>query len=552
MSVLPLPWHGRFLLGASLAIFGIATWADTQSSGGENPLPEPARRPNIVLLMADDLGFSDLGCYGGEIDTPNLDRLAAEGLCFTRFYNNALCGPTRASLLTGLYPQQIGLRGDLWTGRRQYDRCLTLGEALQFGGYHTMMVGKWQDLKPASDRGFDRSLSLKAVVPISYFNEITHDSFYLNGKLVHPPSDDYFLTDWITDHAVEFLKEAVEQENPFFLYGAYVAPHWPLHAREEHIERFRSRYRKQGWDDSRQARFDRQVKSGLAEDSWTLSPAPEDVHGWKEDRHQEWQAERMAVYAAQVYNLDRNMGRILAVLDEAGVAKDTLVVFLSDNGAAKDGGLVPTKEPFSKIVQNPKWRIDGGAMRPGSHAGVLPGPGDTFAAYGHAWANLSNTPFRNFKWTALEGGINTPVIIRWPRVVKSGGEVTRALGHVMDLMPTFLELAGVSYPLKYEGRKPLPLEGQSLVPILNGQILSRRTPLFWYGRSRAVRDGKWKLVSQGLRSEWELYDMEQDPVESVNLAKRFPDRVEELSVACRLWSARVNLNVPGLFGTRTD
>ncbi len=497
-------------------------------------------RPNIVLIMADDMGYSDAGCYGGEIDTPNIDRLAAGGLRFTHFYNNALCGPTRASLLTGLYCQQVGIRGHQWTGRRDYSRCATIGELLQAAGYRTMLVGKWQDRDVANRYGFDRYFGMKAVAPISYFHEITLDSYFVDEQQVHPP-DGFFLTDLLTDYSLQFLDEALAGTQPFFLYAAYVAPHWPLHARENDIAKYREKYLRAGWDSLRQQRYERQLELGLVTDDWPAASRPDEVGDWETERYKKWQAERMAVYAAQVECLDRNIGRLLSRLEEAGVMENTLILFLSDNGASKNGGAEPTDQPMVPFVQNPTWRLDGGQIRPGSSDQVMPGPADTFAAYGPAWAGVSNTPYRDFKWTAFEGGINTPLIVHWPQVIDVGGNITGQFGHVMDILPTCLDVAGSKYPETFAGRRLLPLEGTSLLPIFHGEQRAEPEALFWYVRSRAVRVGQWKLVSPDERSPWELYDLESDGTEQRDLAVDEPQRVKDLSDRYSKWANRVGI-----------
>jgi len=360
-------------------------------------LPElaQAKPPNIVLIMADDLGWSDLGCYGGEIETPHIDSLAHDGMRFTQFYNNAICGPTRASLLTGLYCQQVGHRGDRWNDPKDFSKCMTVGEVLQQAGYHTAMVGKWQGRDSALDRGFDRFYGPMCQAKISYFHEVQGNPYYLDRTRVDLPQD-FYLTESLNDYAETFLDEAIEKEKPFFLYVAHIAPHWPLHARATDIARYRDRYMASGWDQIRAKRFRTQQQTGLVPSEWGLSPRPSSVGDWDADAFKEWQAERMSVYAAQVAAIDRGLGRLLQQLKDANKAENTLVMFLSDNGAAPDGGLRPTASGFGfgPKAANASWRNDGIAMRPGSGPGNMPGPHDTFAAYGLAWANASNSPLR--------------------------------------------------------------------------------------------------------------------------------------------------------------
>lgn len=499
------------------------------------------KAPNIVLILADDLGWSDPGCYGGEIPTPNLDELAANGLRFTQFYNNSVCGPSRASLLTGLYAQRIGHSGTNWNEPTDFSRCLTLGEALQPAGYHTMMVGKWQDPDPPSTRGFDRFFGPMCGGKISYFDEVRLNPFYLDGKRVALPQD-FYLTDALTDHALAFLEDRnaspTEREKPFFLYVAHIAPHWPLHARESDIAPHRARYRKRGWDDwiSQRRRF--QESNGLIPATWSPAPRPREIHTWADEAHQDWQAERMAVYAAQVASIDESTGRILDALRARGELENTLVIFLSDNGAAPDGGLRPGAGGLgfdSEKVQSP-WRIDGVPIQPGSGPDRMPGPRDTFAAYGLAWALTSNTPFRGTKLTGYEGGIRTPLIAHWPAGIAARGTFVTDVGHVIDLMPTFLEVAEASYPAELGDRRPLPLDGRSLVPVFRGDSLPLRESLAWrVPQHRVFLAGNWKLISRDESSPWELYDLANDGTETTDLANQHPDVVKQLAGQWRDW-----------------
>ncbi|NLS94248.1 MAG: sulfatase-like hydrolase/transferase, partial [Planctomycetaceae bacterium] len=356
-------------------------------------------------------------------------------LRFTQFYNNAICGPTRASLLTGLYCQQVGHRSDHWNEPKDFSKCVTLGEVLQQAGYQTMMVGKWQGRDSALDRGFDRFYGPMCQAKISYFNEVQGNPFYLDRDRVQL-ADDFYLTDALNDYALRFLKQATAKEKPFFLYVAHIAPHWPLHAREANVARYRELYRTLGWNRARSRRFDAQRQSGVVPESWKLSPRPDGIGDWETDAYQDWQAERMAVYAAQVASIDRGVGQLLQALEDAGKVDNTLVMFLSDNGAAPDGGLIPSKAGFgfAPNAENTGWRIDGLAIRPGSGPDNLPGPPDTFAAYGLAWANVSNTPLRGTKLGAYEGGIRTPLVVRWPAVIRQRGAITTQPGHVIDFM----------------------------------------------------------------------------------------------------------------------
>ncbi len=502
---------------------------------------DSASVPNIVLILADDLGWSDIGCYGGEIRTPHIDSLATDGMRFRQFYNNAICGPTRASLLTGLYCQQVGHRGDRWNEPKDFSKCVTIAELLQASGYHTMMVGKWQGRDLAVQRGFDRFFGPQCQAKISYFHEVQNNPFYLNDKRWKFP-EGFFMTDAFNNHAVEFLEEAGGGKKPFFLYVGYIAPHWPLHAQEKDIAPYRQMYREAGWDEHRAARFKRQRDSGLVPTNWKLAQQPSSVKPWKNDQHKDWQAERMAVYAAQIAGIDRGVGRILQAIDKAGAKDNTLVMFLSDNGAAPDGGIGPSKSllGFSADKPNRNWRTDGVAIRPGSGPNNMPGPHDTFAAYGLAWAGVSNTPLRGTKLGAFEGGIRTPLVVRWPQVIRAGGKLDDTVGHVMDFMPTCLEAAGVKYPSEFQGRKPLPIEGKSLVPIFRGQDRDSHRILCWSTiQNQAIRMGNWKLVNARHQQPWQLYDMQADATETTNLASNQPERVRAMSEEFQKWRKRV-------------
>lgn len=500
------------------------------------------QRPNIVVIMVDDMGWSDLGCYGGEIDTPNIDSLAAEGLRFTQFYNNAVCGATRASLLTGLYCQQTGHRGDRWNEPKDFQKCVLIPELLQANGYHTAMVGKWQGRDLAVQRGFDRFFGPNCQGKISYWNAVKANEFYLDDQPWKFPESDFFMTDAFNDYAVDFLADATKSQQPFFLYVAYIAPHWPLHARERDIAAYRERYRTKGWEEWRQTRIAKQQEMKLLPpDTKPASPSAS-IHKWGDDPHKIWQAERMAAYAAQISNVDRGVGRMLRILRNSDADSNTLVLFLSDNGAAPDGGLRPTRSGFGfgPKSNNGQWRTDGVAIKPGSGPDLMPGLQDTFAAYGLAWATTSNTPLRDTKQSAYEGGIRTPLIARWPAVIEKGGDLTRQPGHVIDIMATTLDVAGVEYSAEFQGRRPIPMEGKTLAPIFAGHKRDGHKVLAWRcSRGRAIRSGPWKLVRPRDDRDWELYNVVDDAGETNNLAAEFPDRVELMTEQYDAWRSHV-------------
>ena len=493
-------------------------------------------RPNIVLIMTDDMGYSDVGCYGGEVETPNIDRLAAEGLRFSQFYNCSVCGPTRASLMTGLYHHQVGVR--TWNGIRN-NKCLNIGEALREAGYRTMMVGKWTDIQSPSFKGFDRSFgSLANKGPTNYFKMNRTDDHFLDKNVYTLPEEGYFKTDAYTDYAVRFLQEAGNVDQPFFLYVAYVAPHGPLHAKEKDIAKYRRRYRELGWDRCRAQRYERQQQVKLLGKS---PPAPRDprVPPWEQARHPDWQAERMAVYAAQVDRLDQNVGRILKTLQAIDCEKNTVILFLSDNGATDRFPKANADGSFYLDSDQATWRTDGTRTRP-VVPGVMPGPADTFGGYGPEWAHVSNSPVRGYKISSYEGGILTPLIVKWPGKIPAVGRITHQVGHVIDVMPTCLEIAGGTYPRVYRDRELLPVEGKSLVPVFEGKQRQGNAALFWELRGhRAVRSQSWKLVGREEQA-WELYDLQADRGETKNLAHQRPEVVTRLSAMYREWSKRCN------------
>ena len=501
-----------------------------------------ARRPNIVLIMVDDMGWSDLGCYGGEIDTPQIDSLATDGLRFTQFYNNAVCGATRASMLTGLYCQQTGHRGDRWNEPKDFSKCVLIPELLQAGGYHTAMVGKWQGRDLAVRRGFDRFFGPNCQGKISYWNAVKANDFYLDDQPWEFPQSGFFMTDAFNDHAVEFLEDAVQDDKPFFLYVAYIAPHWPLHARRQDIAAYRDRYRRQGWNGWRETRIQRQRELGLLAPDASLQPCrlrftAGTTIQTRTGRPNEWPLTRrkspVSIEAwAECWRCCGSRIR----------QDNTLVLFLSDNGAAPDGGLRPTDSGFGfgPKSNNSSWRKDGVAVKPGSGPGLMPGLAETFAAYGLAWATTSNTPLRDTKQSAYEGGIRTPLIVRWPSVVKQAGQLTSQVGHVIDIMATLLDVSGSEYPTEFQGRRPLPLEGKSLEPIFRGRQRAPHELLAWNcGRGRAIRSGPWKLVRPRDDRAWELYNLDVDPGETNDLAPTSPERVALMTQQYQAWRARV-------------
>lgn len=492
-----------------------------------------ARRPNIVVILADDLGFSDLGCYGGEIQTPNLDRLASQGVRFSDFYNCALCGPSRAALMTGLHPHQVGISG--WTGKLN-DRCVTAFELFKGAGYATCAAGRldmvtaddWHDPK-AIGKYVDRFLgSTGHKGPGNYFKAVHNTDFYCDGEPYVLPDPSY-KTDLITNHAVNFIYETASQDRPFFMYVAHYAPHWPLHAKPEDIAKYRALYRTQGWDVLRQRRLERLVEKSLVFSTAKLAPLDSRAKPWDEAPDKDWEAERMAVFAAMVDSLDQSVGRILSALDTAMVADNTLVIFLSDNGAS-DLGVGGLDKPGRT------WRVDGTPTRSGNQPSIWPGGADTFVTAGPAWASLSNTPFRGHKNGNFEGGIASPLIMHWPGKVALPGTIAGAPAHITDLLATCLDAAGIAYPKEYPNRRLLPTKGASLLSEVHGEsfLPSGRTLCWNTSGCRAIRQERWKLVA-AKDGPWQLFDLAVDRAEQNDVIKKYPERAAAMEQAFDRW-----------------
>ncbi|NUN95020.1 MAG: arylsulfatase [Candidatus Omnitrophica bacterium] len=481
----------------------------------------PATRPNIMIILADDMGFSDLGCYGSEIATPHLDGLAETGVRFTQFYNTARCCPSRASLLTGLYSHQAGVGhmiGDYGLpGYRGFlnENCVTLAEVLKGAGYRTLMTGKWHvgEKRPhwPLDRGFDRYLGLISGGS-NYFRLDPERTMARDNESFRPDGiENFYLTDYFTDGAIAFLEDYKDEANPFFLYVAYTAPHWPLHAPQEDINKYRGKYLK-GWDALREERRHRMIELGLLDPKWELTARDEAAPAWDQVEDKELSDLKMAVYAAQIDRMDQNIGRLLSKLQELGKRDNTLILFLADNGGCAE-------------------EINRGTP------GAPPGSPDSFLSYGLPWANASNTPFRLYKHWVHEGGISTPLIASWPAVIREG-RTTGEVGHVIDLMPTCADVAQAEYPKTHRGHEILPMEGKSLRAVLESGASLGERPIFWeHEGNRAVRVGKWKLVSKH-PGAWQLFDLEADRSEMHNLADADPDRVARLAALYEDWAER--------------
>lgn len=490
-------------------------------------------RPNIIVMMADDMGFSDLGCYGGEIQTPNLDKLAAEGMRFSQFYNCALCGPTRAALTTGLYPHQAGITN--WTGLLNEKTCTTMFEIVKAADYQTCAVGRldmltsadWHDPKNLAKHVDHFFGTTGHSGPGNYFVNVRNTAFYRDGEPYTMPEGGY-KTDLITDFTVEFIQKR-DMAKPFLIYMGHYAPHWPLHAKPADIAKYRALYRELGWDAIREQRLKRLMKIGMLRDGTELSPLDERAAAWSDAKFLDWEAERMAVYAAQIDCLDQSVGRIMETLRTTGADKNTLVLFLSDNGASDKavGGL---DKP------NQTWRADGVRTRVGNKPDIMPGPADTFVTAGPAWSCVANTPFRHHKQSNHEGGISSPLIAWWPGVVGKPGSIHPEISHITDITETVLHAALGAIPAPADG-KPARA-GLSLLPVLEtGERAGHETLCWATSGSKAVRTGDWKLVSFDGKP-WELYDMAQDRSELHDLAHEQPERVAEMARVFGDWSRR--------------
>ncbi len=510
-------------------------------------------KPNIVLILNDDMGFSDIGCYGGEIETPNLDRLAYAGLRFTQFYNSPRCSPSRASLLTGLHPHQTGI-GVLTTptGPEGYagnlnQRCVTIAEALKPAGYRCYMSGKWHvanSLNEPSDawplqRGFDDFFgTIIGAGSFYYPNTLTRG----NESADHESKDSkaFFYTDAINDEAVRQIREhqATHPDAPFFQYVAHTAPHWPLHAHDEDIAKYKGRF-DAGWDQLREARLERLVEMGIIHPDWKLTGRDSSQPPWEDAENKAWLLRCMEVYAAQVDRMDQGIGRMLNALEETGRIDDTLIIFLSDNGACAEPipDDVTMEHMVNELVLARSHTRAGDEVVFGNIPQVMPGPENTYQSYGVAWANMSNTPFRLYKHWTHEGGVSTPVIFHWPNGIKDKGGLRHTPCQLPDVMATLLDVAGAQYPKTFEGNEILPLEGLSLVPVVEQDALSER-PLFWeHEGNAAVRLGKWKLVKE-YPGDWELYDMVADRTETHDVASARPELVKDLSRQYDEWARR--------------
>ncbi len=461
-------------------------------------------RPNVIVILADDLGWSDLGCYGSEIETPTLDRLAAHGLRFSQFYNSAKCEPTRASLMSGQYWQDAGLG---------IKKGITMGQTMRAAGYATMAAGKWHLDGDPLERGFDRYFGHLSGASDYFKGDATHR---LDGKRFVPPSDGtFYTTDANADFAIRFIAESKAQhpEKPFYLYLAFNAPHGPIQAWPEDIAKYRGKYRA-GWDKIREQRYAKQVALGLIKKEWPLSPRPATIPAWDAltEKEQDFEDLRMAIFAAMVDRMDRAIGRVLAQVKALGQESNTLVMFLSDNGGS----------PYDR-----------------GRTGVLPDPAAKWE-YGIGWAHVSCTPFRHYKRNMFNGGTSTPFIAYWPDAIKQPGTITGQRGHIIDLMATLVDVAGSKWPSEYNGQPLAALPGKSLSPIFSGETRAPHEALFFHlVDHRAVLAGDWKLVSDWGRP-WQLFNLSSDRTELNDLSAQQPERARELEARWTQWWADKN------------
>ena len=519
----------KTLLTFCILLLGLATYGDER------------RQPDIVVIMADDAGYSDFGCYGGEIETPALDKLAANGLRFSQFYNTGRCCPSRAALLTGVYQHQAGM------GHMTKDRGLpsysgtilpnvpTLAERLRQGGYRTMMTGKWHlGTEPKQSpiaRGFDRFYGTRNFID-SYFTVLEHCPVFLDDKIVLPgtetpvnhlyPDQEWYTTDVFTDYALHFMDEAFKKHSnqPIFLYIAHNAPHFPLHAREEDTKKYRGRFRDTGWDKLRQQRYERMIELGLIKKEWALSPA--DVPKWDtyDAKLRDELDLKMALYSAIIDRMDQNIGRVIEKLRTAGRLDNTLFLFMVDNGVPGTG-VHDWRGLFAKNGRHPETRVD--------NYSEWGRRGGWSSSSGRGWANLSNAPFRMYKRYTHEGGVATPLIVHWPDGLKDQNKLRHSPGHIIDIAPTCLNAAGLSTK---------GMEGQTLLPVFTKDSTQPRT-LFWeHEGNRAVRQGDYKLVAQH-NTPWELYNMRKDRNELHDLSRSMPQKAAELKKLYEAWAHRV-------------
>ena len=527
------------------------------------------KKPNVIVILTDDMGYSDIGCFGSEIRTPNIDRLAANGLAFTKFYNTSRCSPSRASLLTGLYPHQAGM-GHLSTENYKEagytddlsKNAVTMAEVFQQAGYATYMAGKWHIAKNISKQGDQSNWPCQRGFQRFFGTLNGSGSFYDPGTLISnntfiAPSKDFYYTNAISDTAVKFINEN-PKEKSFFFYIAYTAAHWPMHAPESEVQKYKGMYDK-GWDATREQRFQKLKKLGIISQNALLTERGVTIPAWENEPLKDWQVRRMEVYAAMIDIMDQGIGRIISALEQKGELENTIIFYMHDNGGCaepldSDQPEKPLTEEQKKgkaysfdsvfIGKKPVYNRAGAFIRSGKP--VMPGNDNTWVAYGEEWANVSNTPFRLYKHWAHEGGIATPLIVHWPKGIKAKAELRTQPGHLIDIMATCIDIAGINYPTVFNGNAIQSHEGKSLLPAFKNKTI-KRDFIFWeHEGNRAIRSNNWKLVSKAQKNKvftaadenaWELYDMEKDPTETNNLAEKYPEKVKSMAA---MWEQEAN------------
>lgn len=482
-------------------------------------------KPNVILILADDMGWSDIGCYGSEVSTPHLDKMAEDGIRFTQMYNTAKCMPSRACLLTGLYSQHMGYNKGY---KKKMNNSVTLGEIFKMAGYRTMWSGKHHSTELPTNRGFDHYSGLFEGAS-NHFNpgkrrdgegqpaqKRPDRPWVIDGKVIQPytPPADFYTTDAFTDYGLDWLEEEKTSEKPFFLYLAYTAPHDPLMAWPDDIAKYQGKY-ENGYESIRKARFAKQKEMGLLPKDYPLSEAAYDTWEGLSVQEREDEELKMAVYSAMIDRLDQNIGRVLKKLEELGESDNTLILFMSDNGAS------------AEVVN-------------------LPGSGDIgsltrWTSLGKDWANVSNVPMRFYKNYSHEGGIKTPMIAYWPNQIKKKNTINTTPLHLIDLLPTMAEVIGVDYPTHFNDEEITPVDGISFLPVLKGEDVTREQPLYWeWKHGKAIREGDWKLVA--FKDKWTLHNLKEDPVEEVDLSNSHPEKFSDLKESYEKWINSFSIN----------
>ncbi len=521
----------KYLSYGIASLLGLAVISGGVISLSSGTPDKAVQKPNIIFIMADDMGYSDIGCYGGEVNTPNIDQLAANGIKMRSFYNNARCCPTRASLLTGQYPHQVGMglmvtqaKAKIEPGGYQGfldDKYPTIAEDLKKAGYSTYMTGKWhvgeREQHWPLTRGFEHYFGLISGANSFYEiipQEVGKRHVVEDSKEYQIPKEGFYMTDAFTDHAIQYMnnQKANQPNKPFFLYMAYTAPHFPMHALEEDVAKYLKLY-EQGWDKTREKRYQKMKQLGLTDSRYQLTERTAGIPAWDQATDKKTWVRKMAVYAAMIDRMDQNIGRMINTLKKNGQYENTLIIFLSDNGGCAESVSNRNFNDTTKLI----------------------GQRGSYVTYDEPWANVSNTPFKKYKHFMHEGGMITPCIIQWPAGIKPKAGFSNAIGHVIDLLPTGLELAGVT-------AKDLP--GESLSYVWNGKKIGERTYCWEHEGNQAIRKGNWKLVKDLEDPAWELYDLAKDPCETKDLAKINPQLVSSMITEYSAWATKVGVQAP--------